>query len=119
VVVLTAAYLLWMFWRVMCGPAPERTRTWYDLSFMETVTLTLPAILVVLIGVYPKILLDRIEPSASALLVRAEKKLALNQTCPRAERRDGSGLAQKEMLKKQTVIAVSRSPERSEGEAKQ
>mgnify|MGYP001595876507 CR=1 FL=1 len=119
VVVLTAAYLLWMFWRVMFGPAPERTRTWYDLSFMETVTLTLPAILVVLIGVYPKILLDRIEPSASALLVRAEKKLALNQTCPRAERRDGSGLAQKEMLKKQTVIAVSRSPERSEGEAKQ
>ncbi|MEK7242470.1 MAG: hypothetical protein AAB048_06825, partial [Planctomycetota bacterium] len=107
----TAAYLLWMFWRVMFGPAPERTRTWYDLSFMETVTLTIPAILVVLIGVYPKILLDRIEPSASALLLRAEKKLALNQ--------NGSGLAQKEMLKKQTVIAVSRSPERSEGEAKQ
>jgi NADH-quinone oxidoreductase subunit M len=80
VVVLTAVYLLWMFWQVMLGPAPERARTWHDLSFMETVTLTLPALLVVLIGVYPKILLDRIEPSAVALLGKAEKKMAQMET---------------------------------------
>jgi NADH-quinone oxidoreductase subunit M len=76
VVVLTAVYLLWMFWRTMFGPAPERARTWYDLTFAETLTLTIPAVLVVLLGVYPKILLDRIEPSAVALLGRVEKKLS-------------------------------------------
>ncbi|HHT9153727.1 MAG TPA: complex I subunit 4 family protein, partial [Candidatus Hypogeohydataceae bacterium YC40] len=104
VMVLTAVYLLWMFWKVMFGPAPERTRSWYDLSCMEMVTLTLPAIFVVLIGVYPKILLDRIEPSAVALLGRAEKKLALHQ--------NGTGLAQKEMHVKQ-VVSISDSAKRS------
>jgi NADH-quinone oxidoreductase subunit M len=119
VVVLTAVYLLWMFWRVMLGPAPERTRTWYDLSFMETVTLTLPALLVVLLGVYPKILLDRIEPSAVALLGRAEKKLAQSgcscsgkacfavsaeQARPLLKGKSGPELAQKEMPEKQGAV---------------
>ncbi len=81
VVVLTAVYLLWMFWRVMLGPTPERAKTWYDLSLKETVTLAIPAVLVVLIGVYPKVLLNRIEPSAISLLTRAEKKLVQIETC--------------------------------------
>lgn len=77
VVVLTAVYLLWMFWRVMFGPAPAKPRTWQGLSLREIVALTLPALVIVLLGVYPKLLLDRIEPSAQGLLSQVQKKLAL------------------------------------------
>lgn len=76
VMVLTAVYLLWMFWRVMLEKAPERATPWRDLSMAETVTLTIPAIIVVVIGVYPKILLDRIEPSALKLLGQVKKETA-------------------------------------------
>lgn len=76
VVVLTAVYLLWMFWRVMLEKAPERPRPWQDLSLVETVTLTIPAIIVVIIGVYPKLLLDRIEPSALKLIGQVKKEVA-------------------------------------------
>lgn len=75
VMVLTAVYLLWMFWRVMFGPSPAVARAWQDLSIGETVTLTIPAIVILLMGVYPKIFLDRIEPSAKGLLGHVEKKL--------------------------------------------
>lgn len=76
VVVLTAVYLLWMFWKVMFEKAPERARAWQDLSLVETVTLTMPAIVVVVIGVYPKLLLDRIEPSALKLIGQVKKEVA-------------------------------------------
>ncbi|MFQ5861662.1 MAG: NuoM family protein [Candidatus Brocadiales bacterium] len=75
VMVLTAVYLLWMFWRVMFEQAPERARPWQDLSLVETVTLTIPAIFVIIIGVYPKILLDRIEPSAVKLIEQVKKEV--------------------------------------------
>ena len=76
VVVPAAIYLLWMFWRVMLEKAPERATPWPDLSFMETVTLTLPAVIVVVIGIYPNILLDRIEPSVVKLLGQVKKEVA-------------------------------------------
>ncbi|MEK7368512.1 MAG: hypothetical protein AABZ62_02505, partial [Planctomycetota bacterium] len=47
-----------------------------DLSMVETVTLTIPAIVVVVLGVYPKILLDRIEPSALKLVGQVKKEAA-------------------------------------------
>lgn len=76
VVVLTAVYLLWMFWRVMLEKAPVRARPWQDLSMVETVTLAIPAIVVVILGIYPKILLDRIEPSALKLVGQIKKEAA-------------------------------------------
>ncbi len=76
VVVLTAIYLLWMFWRVMLEKAPERATPWPDLSFMETATLTIPAVIVVVIGIYPNILLSRIEPSVLKLLRQVKGEVA-------------------------------------------
>ncbi|MCQ4574660.1 MAG: NADH-quinone oxidoreductase subunit M [Candidatus Brocadiales bacterium] len=76
VVVLTAVYLLWMFWRIMLEKPPEGARSWQDLSLAETVTLTIPAVIVVVIGVYPNLLLDRIEPSALKLIGQVKKETA-------------------------------------------
>jgi NADH-quinone oxidoreductase subunit M len=68
-VVLAAAYMLWMFRRVMFGPVdnPEN-RKLIDLDLREKVVLVAISIPIVWIGVNPDPLLRRVEPSVSALL---------------------------------------------------
>jgi len=68
-VVLAAAYMLWMFRRVMFGPVdnPEN-RKLIDLDLREKVVLVAITIPIVWIGVNPDPLLRRVEPSVSALL---------------------------------------------------
>src|SRR5439155_4275720 len=69
-VVLAAIYLLWAYQRAMqVGPAREEHRGLLDLSLREKVILAPIAAAIILIGVFPKPLLDRIEP-ASAKAVR-------------------------------------------------
>jgi NADH-quinone oxidoreductase subunit M len=68
-VVLAAAYMLWMFRRVMFGPVdnPEN-RKLIDLDLREKAVLVAITIPIVWIGVNPDPLLRRVEPSVSALL---------------------------------------------------
>jgi NADH-quinone oxidoreductase subunit M len=68
-VVLAAAYMLWMFRRVMFGPVdnPEN-RKLIDLDLREKAVLVAMAIPIVWIGVHPDPLLRRVEPSVSAML---------------------------------------------------
>jgi NADH-quinone oxidoreductase subunit M len=67
-VVLAALYLLWAYQRVFHGPAEGDNATIPDLSWRERLVL-LPLIgLIVFLGVYPKPVLDRIEPSVDRLL---------------------------------------------------
>src|SRR5262249_28159567 len=78
--VLAAAYMLWMFRRVMFGPVdnPEN-RKLIDLDWREKVVLVSICLPIVWIGVNPDPLLRRVEPSVSALLqdVHARGAIAL------------------------------------------
>jgi NADH-quinone oxidoreductase subunit M len=84
-VVLAAAYMLWMFRRVMFGPVenPEN-RKLIDLGWREKIVLVSIAIPIVWIGVNPDPLLRRVEPSVSVLLqdVHARAAVALAENRP-------------------------------------
>ncbi len=67
-VILAALYLLWAYQRVFHGPAEDANASVPDLRARE-VLLMLPFLgLIIGIGVYPKPILDRIEPSVEAVL---------------------------------------------------
>ena len=77
-VVLAAAYMLWMYRRVMFGPLenPEN-RGLIDLGLREKVVMVAIVIPIVWIGVYPDPFLRRIEPSVIALLRTVEERAAI------------------------------------------
>ena len=67
-VILAALYLLWAYQRVFHGDVAEANRDFPDLRLREAAVL-LPFIgIIVFTGVYPKPMLDRIEPSVEALI---------------------------------------------------
>ena len=72
-VILAAVYMLWAYERVFTGkltnPANERVA---DLSIGETLVFVPLVALIILLGVYPKVALDVIEPSTDAVLSRIE-----------------------------------------------
>jgi NADH-quinone oxidoreductase subunit M len=73
-VILAALYLLWAYQRVFHGEPDEANSTFRELRLREGLVL-LPFIgLIIFCGVYPKPMLDRIEPSVKAILVRVEEK---------------------------------------------
>jgi NADH-quinone oxidoreductase subunit M len=70
-VVLAAVYLLWAYERMFTGPLdkPENTGL-RDLGLRE-IAIVVPLVgLVIAIGVYPKPVLDRVEPSVEVILDR-------------------------------------------------
>ena len=72
-VVLAAIYLLWAYERVFTGEVRrEENRSLQDLSAREVAVLAPLAVLVVVIGLYPKVLLDRVQPATEAILDRIE-----------------------------------------------
>ena len=86
-VVLGAAYMLWMFRRVMFGPldSPEN-RGLIDLGFREKFVMAAIAVPIFWIGIYPETFLRRIEPSVMELLQRVEERSAVARALPaRAE----------------------------------
>ncbi|MGH8927677.1 MAG: complex I subunit 4 family protein, partial [Acidimicrobiia bacterium] len=72
-VVLAAIYLLWAYERTFHGvlDKPENQKL-VDLSIREVSLLAPLLMLMLLLGLYPKVLLDRIEPSTEAVLDRIE-----------------------------------------------
>ncbi len=67
-VILAAVYLLWAYQRVFTGVPQGANALVPDLSVREVALLAPLAVLVLLIGLYPNILLDRIAPSTDAAL---------------------------------------------------
>ncbi len=67
-VILAALYLLWAFQRVFQGEPDEANRNVPDLTMRERAVIAPLLILIVVLGVYPKPLLDRIEPSVTELV---------------------------------------------------
>jgi NADH-quinone oxidoreductase subunit M len=57
-VILTAAYMLWTLQRIYLGKVNEKYKDLPDISMREAVTLAPLALIVVILGVYPKPVLD-------------------------------------------------------------
>jgi NADH-quinone oxidoreductase subunit M len=71
-VILAALYLLWAYQRVFHGEPDEENKHFPELKVKEGLVL-LPFLgLIVFMGVYPKPVLDRIEPAIDALITRVE-----------------------------------------------
>jgi NADH-quinone oxidoreductase subunit M len=69
-VILAALYLLWAYQRVFHGEPDDDNRSFPELKLREAAVL-LPFIgLIVFTGVYPKPMLDRIEPSVDRVNAR-------------------------------------------------
>ena len=67
-VIVAALYLLWAYQRVFHGTANEANRTMPDLRAREAIVLAPLLGLIVFLGVYPKPVLERMEPSVVALI---------------------------------------------------
>ncbi len=76
IAVLSAIYMLWMTQRVFHNPPnPELEPRARDLSIKEVALLVPLALLILGIGIYPKPLLARVEPSVEALIAQAQSRL--------------------------------------------
>ncbi|HUP72883.1 MAG TPA: NADH-quinone oxidoreductase subunit M [Acidimicrobiales bacterium] len=67
-VIVAALYLLWAYQRVFHGTPDEANRSMPDLRAREALVLAPLLGLIVFLGVYPKPVLDRMEPSVVALI---------------------------------------------------
>jgi len=82
-VVLAAAYMLWMFRRVMFGPVDnEENRKLIDLNLRERFVLVSIVIPIIWIGVYPDPFLRRIEPSVSKLIQDVRARAEMTAAAP-------------------------------------
>jgi NADH-quinone oxidoreductase subunit M len=71
-VILAAIYLLWSYQRMAYGPVHEEHEGLPDVSLREVAVLVPVLALLLVFGVYPKILTDRIDPSTKAVIVRVD-----------------------------------------------
>ncbi len=67
-VILAALYLLWAYQRSFHGEPDEASLGMADLNLRERLVMVPLLVLIVVMGVYPKPFIDRIEPSVAELL---------------------------------------------------
>jgi NADH-quinone oxidoreductase subunit M len=73
-VVLAAAYMLWMYRRVMFGPVEHaENRKLIDLGLREKLVMAAILVPIVWIGVYPETFLSRIRPSVIELVDQVDR----------------------------------------------
>jgi NADH-quinone oxidoreductase subunit M len=77
-VILAALYLLWAYQRTFHGE-PDEGDTMEDLNLREKLAIAPLLILIVVMGVYPKPFLDRIDPSVKALITHIEQKTSVRE----------------------------------------
>ncbi len=71
-VVLAAVYLLWAYQRVFHGPASGANAEMADLGWREMLLMAPFVAAIVFMGVYPKPVIDRMEPAVDALIAHVE-----------------------------------------------
>jgi NADH-quinone oxidoreductase subunit M len=72
-VILAALYMLWAYQRVFHGEIDDANRDMPDLKLTERLVMVPLVLLIVFLGVYPKPVLERIQPSVERLLVHVEE----------------------------------------------
>ncbi|MBU8932999.1 MAG: NADH-quinone oxidoreductase subunit M [candidate division Zixibacteria bacterium] len=89
-VILSACYMLWMYQRVIFGEITKpENRELKDVNLREKLILVPIVLMIFWIGVYPKPLLDRIEPAARQVLTHVSRAVTvdLGETFPAEEAR--------------------------------
>jgi NADH-quinone oxidoreductase subunit M len=71
-VILAALYLLWAYQRVFHGTPDEENASFREMRLSEGLVMAPLIGLIVFLGVYPKPVLDRIQPSVDALIAHVE-----------------------------------------------
>jgi NADH-quinone oxidoreductase subunit M len=71
-VILAAVYMLWAVQRVFTGEPDEKNAATRDIGFREICTVAPLLGLSLFLGLYPKPVLDRLQPSVSALVTQVE-----------------------------------------------
>ncbi len=90
-VILAALYLLWAYQRVFHGEPDEANKTFPELKLSEGLVLLPFAVLIVVCGIYPKPMLDRIEPSMTRILQRVEAEVPNFVNPDSADATEGEG----------------------------
>ena len=75
-VILAAVYLLWAYQRVFHGPASGANAEMPDLRWREGLLMVPFLAAIVFMGVYPKPVIDRIEPAVDAIVAHVEDNVA-------------------------------------------
>ncbi len=75
-VILAAVYLLWAYQRVFHGPVSESNAGIRDLRWREGLLMAPLLVAIVLMGVYPKPVIERIEPAVDAVIAHVEDHVA-------------------------------------------
>ncbi len=73
--IIAALYLLWAYQRVFQGEPDEENAKFPDLKLTERLVMVPLLVLIVFLGIYPKPVLDRIEPSVNRILTRMEEQV--------------------------------------------
>jgi NADH-quinone oxidoreductase subunit M len=71
-VILAALYLLWAYQRVFHGKAEGENATMADLKLSEGLAILPLLILIIFMGLYPKPVLERMEPAVERLVAHLE-----------------------------------------------
>jgi NADH-quinone oxidoreductase subunit M len=71
-VVLAAIYLLWSYERMAYGPVREEHRLLPDVNLREVIVLAPVLALLLVFGVAPRLVTDRIGPAAAAVIQRVD-----------------------------------------------
>ena len=74
-VIIAALYLLWAYQRVFQGEPDEANASFPDLRISERLVMVPLLVLIVFLGVYPKPMLDRIQPSVKRVITRMEAQV--------------------------------------------
>jgi NADH-quinone oxidoreductase subunit M len=81
-VIFAALYLLWAYQRVFTGEPDEENAAVADLSAREVLTVAPLLVLSLVIGVYPKPVLERVEPSVAVLVDHLESRTDYEEPQP-------------------------------------
>jgi len=81
-VILAALYLLWAYQRVFHGEPDEDNRNFRELTLREGLVLLPVLAAIFFCGIYPKAMLDRIEPSVKALITHVEDRTGYSEPIP-------------------------------------
>jgi NADH-quinone oxidoreductase subunit M len=81
-VILAALYLLWAYQRVFHGEPDAENATFAELTWKEAGVLLPLIAIIVFTGIYPKPMLDRIEPAVESLIVHVEERTGYEEPQP-------------------------------------
>ena len=84
-IILAAIYILWMYQRTMTGPVRDEVADMPDLKARELWAVGPLIALIIVLGVYPKPVLDIINPAVHQTLVQAHAPIRCRRTRPARE----------------------------------